>query len=572
MSTNKHIDIICIAVISVIFIITLLFLLCEKFDIPAFYQKQDSNNIIRFTDNDLNDNWDTSNATKIELNEDGAQIKGNGAYFKDNTLYLVYAGKYVISGTFSGSIHIDADGDDKIWILFDGLNITSKTDPPLFIKQADKVFLTLKENSQNRLVFENDNEESEIDGCIFSRDDLTINGEGFLTIKSENFHGIVCNDSFVMTGGNINITAKKDAVHAHDAIYICNTILTASAGDDGLHTGNDDETAVFYLESGNINITECYEGIEANDITIAGGTVNITSKDDGINANGKGQSSTITISGGNISIINNNGRDADGLDSNGSINITGGNVFISVPGNGSNCAIDYGSENNGKFIISGGTVIACGSSQMVESPDSSSTQGFITEALLGNAGDTVSILDINRKVILEKDIPNAFSFVIISSPDIKLGDTIILKTEDSEKEIIVSNISGNEIGNFRIKGNFNPQKGQNWDNENPFDKETGNIPPEIPNENHQEKIPMMDRNGQGGPNEKNSFQPPVNDNQQKTDLNNRQEPFQNERIDNADNLIGNFYDINTDNSKSNWFLLGISLIILTGGLIIAIKK
>jgi len=127
----------------------------------------------------------------------------------------------------------------------------------------------------------------------------------------------------------------------------------------GITVSNDDETAFLYIESGNINISSCYEGLEAIDITIAGGAIDITPTDDGINANGSGNRSVIRITGGDITITNANGRDADGLDSNKDIYISGGTLFISVVGDGSNSAIDYGTENGGVCEISGGTVIAC---------------------------------------------------------------------------------------------------------------------------------------------------------------------------------------------------------------------
>lgn len=62
-----------------------------------------------------------------------------------------------------------------------------------------------------------------------------------------------------------------------------------------------------------------------------------------------------TINGGTVTLLNPSGRDADGIDSNGNIDINGGLVYISLVGDGSNCALDYGSEN-------GGTVVACGGS------------------------------------------------------------------------------------------------------------------------------------------------------------------------------------------------------------------
>ena len=503
MSTSKHIDKICIAAVTLMLVLTVLFMNGESLGITVIHREEDEETSEMFTANDLNADWDTTNACNIVLNGNNAKISGNGAYFSNNTLYIAYAGKYVISGTLDGSVHIDADGDDKIWLLFDGVTITSKDKPPIYINQADKVFLTLKENSQNSLVFENDDENAEIDGCIFSRDDLTVNGKGNLTVTSSNLHGIVCNDSLVFTGGNINITAKVDGVHAHDAIKICNTTITVSAGDDGLHAGNDDESSVFYLESGNINITECYEGIEANDITIAGGTVYITPSDDGINANGSGKTSQITVSGGDISVINKNGRDADGFDSNGSISITGGNVFISVTGTGTNNAVDYGSENGGKFTISGGTVIACGSGQMAESPDGNSVQGFIMQNVSGKENEALCVLNESGKEIIRKEIPCSFTSVLISSPDIAVGNTVTLKVGETETEITVDNSGSDNMGGFGEKGGFNrgdrnekddfPEK----DGQNPFEKDNGSSPPEPP-DGFDKDVPFPQRTDDNG--------------------------------------------------------------------------
>lgn len=448
MSKTKRIDILCIVVTAVTLLLTVLFMCGEKLGLTVVHHNESSAASDRFTANDLNGAWDTQGATRIVLSGDTAQISGNGAYFHQGTLYIVYAGRYVLSGELSGSVKVDADGDDKIWLLFDGVDITSDSDAPLHIEQADKVFLTLGEGTENTLTFTLDDESATVDGAIYSRDDLTINGSGRLTVRSEYLHGIVCNDTLVLAGGTVNITAKVDGVHAHDAIKIRDTAITVQAGDDGLHAGNDDGDAVFYLESGTVTVTESYEGIEANDITIAGGTVTIAATDDGINANGDGTNSLITISGGDITIINRDGRDADGLDSNGSIRITGGNLFISLNGIGSNSAVDYGSENGGTFTISGGTVIACGGSQMAEGPESASAQGFVMQTVSGSAGSAVMLTDAEGTVLLEKEIPCAFTSAILSTPEISVGDTVTLKIDDTETAITVDNSAAGGMGGF----------------------------------------------------------------------------------------------------------------------------
>ena len=554
MSKSKHIDKICIAVISIVLVITLVLMFGEKLGL-SFLQKNGSISTSgMFTSNDLKADWDTSGATKIVLKGNTADVSGNSklAYFSDNTLNIAHAGKYVISGSLNGSINIDADKEAKIWILFDGVDVSSADNAPLIIKQADKVFLTLKENSNNTLTYENSNEDSDIDGAVFSRDDLTINGKGKLTVTSTALHGIVCNDSLVFTGGDIDINAGTDGVHAHDEIKMCNTNLTVSAGDDGLHAGNDDETSVFYIESGNVDISKCYEGIEANDVTIAGGTINILPSDDGINAAGSGAGSAINIMGGDISIINKVGKDADGLDSNGDINISGGNLFISMSGNGTNNALDFGSENGGKCRFSGGTVVACGSSQMLEVPDTNSKQGFIMQTVSGPENSTLSLYDSKGKTLISKTIPCSFTSALISCPKLSLGDTVKLKVGDSETEIIVDNAlqasvtdpgnGGNKMNGGDMAGGAPPEKPEGGEDM------AGRTPPEKPEGGG-------DMAG-GTPPEK----PDGGDQAVPQDKNKNAEKAQNgkESPKTANNQV--------------WILIAISAVVLLAGLFIVIKK
>lgn len=584
MIKAKHIDGLCIAVISITLVITVLFMFGERLGLTVVHREEDEETSAMFTANDLNADWDTDGACKITLSDNSADISGNGAYFSNGTLYIAYAGKYVISGSLNGSINIDANGDDKIWILFDGVNISSSDSAPLYVNQADKVFITLKADSRNSLVFKSTEADGSVDGAIYSRDDLTVNGSGELTVVSDNLHGIVCNDTVVFAGGSIDITAKNDGVHAHDAIKICNTSITVAAGDDGLHAGNDDGNSVFYLESGTVNITESYEGIEANDILIAGGTVNIAASDDGINANGDGTNSLITISGGDITVINKDGRDADGLDSNGSINITGGNLFISAVGTGSNSALDYGSENGGKCTISGGTVIACGGSQMAEGPEQNSSQGFIMQTVSGDENETVTLSDKNGETVISKEIPCSFTSIILSSPEIAVGDTLTLKIGDSESEVTVDNsaVGGNIMNGG--KGGFAPNGGNG---------QTDEAPPENSENGNRPQMPNSDTNGT--PPEKpdrgsSNFEKPDNSSDGSSGMPSMPNGDFPDRgssdgqdIPQPPNMDGNPQDNPSDSSESQTtdtnapsaatlILLAVSAAVLALGLFIAVKK
>lgn len=445
MSTSKYIDTICIVVLLFALLLTGLFMNGEALGITPIDDGDAGDG--QFTTNDLNADWDSTNATRITLTGDSGSVEGNGAYVYDGDVHILNAGEYILSGELiGGSVIIHADGNDKIWILLDGVSLHCDDNAAILIEQAEKVFLTLANGTENSISSgaecTAEAVSSGIDGAIYSRDDLTINGSGALSVTAEYKHAIVCNDNLVITGGDMEITAAQDGIHANDSARFADVNITINAGDDGITVSNDDESGYVYIESGNISIPACYEGIEAINITIAGGVIDITPTDDGINAKGRGSNSVIRITDGDITIINETGRDADGLDSNGDIYISGGNLFISVIGNGGNCAIDYGSENGGTCKISGGTVIAAGGGAMAEGFDPSSEQCFIMYNTSNvSAGTTVSLKNSAGTVLMSEMIPCSFSSVVISTPELQMGETCTISIGDTEEEITVDNSS-----------------------------------------------------------------------------------------------------------------------------------
>lgn len=459
MSTHKSIDIICIAAALLAVILTVLLTGGGSLGIITVMGAEAGNDL--FTANDLNADWDTSSATKITLSDSGSTISGNGAYTYEGNIYIVYAGRYVLTGELTnGSIIIDADKNDKIWISLNGVTLHCEDDAAIRIEQADKVFLTLADGTENTISsgaqYNEESLASGVDGVIYSRDDLTINGTGTLSVDAAYYHGIVCNDDLVIAGGNITVNAVQDGIHANDSVRIRDAVISVSAGDDGITVSNDDETAFLYIESGEITILTCYEGLEAIDITIAGGTINIRATDDGINANGTGSSSVIRITGGDITIINSSGRDADGLDSNGDIYIEGGRLFISMTDTGGNCAIDYGSENGGECVISGGTVIACGGSAMAESFDTDSPQGFLMYYTSAAANTTIRLTDSLGTELLSEEIPCSFSSVLLSTPELKTEDSCTIEINGIQEQLTIDN---NSSGSFTQTGMFGGMRG-----------------------------------------------------------------------------------------------------------------
>ena len=306
MSTHNTLDKICVAIVICSLVLTVLFMNGEALGITKIVDEdaEQNSDSAYFTTNDQNGSWDTTGAAAITLTGDGASISGNGAYVYDGNVVIAEAGRYVLSGSLEdGSIIVDAHDSSKVWILLDGVEINCSDDACIQVDQADKVFLTLAEGSENTLISGSAYSDTALsdgtDGAIFAHDDLTINGSGSLTVTAQYSHGISANDDLVITGGTITISAADDAIHVNDSIRIKDAAITVTAGDDGLLTTNEVENGYLYIESGTLDITASGDGIHTTgDVTVAGGETNISAGDDGIHSDASVfvQSGTILIS------------------------------------------------------------------------------------------------------------------------------------------------------------------------------------------------------------------------------------------------------------------------------------
>ncbi len=262
------------------------------------------------------------------------------------------AGVYVLSGTVTGTtVIVEAPDDAKVQLVLDGVSITNADFPCIYVKSADKVFITVAADSSLSVTgaFRKDGS-TNTDGVIFSREDLTLNGTAALTISSTD-NGIVGKDDLKVTGGTYVITAASKCIEANDSIRIAGGSFTLQAGTDGLHAENNDDASLgyVYIADGDFAITagddgihassvvqidggsfviSASEGIEATYVQINGGTLDISARDDGINAAYKSDFSTpaVEINGGDITITMAQG-DTDGIDANGNIVINGGTVI-----------------------------------------------------------------------------------------------------------------------------------------------------------------------------------------------------------------------------------------------------
>ena len=349
MSTHRYFDAICVVVLVLTLLITVLFMNGKAYGIQVIVDEDAEayGHAVLFTENDKNGAWDTARATRITLDGDEVSVFGGGAYAFDGSVMITGKGKYVISGTLTdGSVIVDTDSSAKIWIMLDGADITCSTGACFDVEQADKVFLTLAEGSDNRLTtagFSEENRTAGMDGAVFSRDDLTINGSGSLTVTAAEESGIVCNDELVLTGGTITVDAAADALHVNDNLRIMETQLKLKAGDDGISlTGLESE---LYWESGTLTVTATGDGINAeNNIRILNGALTLEAGDDGISAGGV--TGMLEITGGTVQIT----ATDKGIAAENTVTLAGGNVEIDAEDDGISTAGLFWMED-GKLAI-----------------------------------------------------------------------------------------------------------------------------------------------------------------------------------------------------------------------------
>ena len=325
MSTHKLFDFICVVVLLLTIAITVLFINGERLGIEVIVDEdaEGYSGSAFFTKNDLAGDWSTDGATVITLKGDNATVSGGGAYTYNGDVIITGAGRYVVSGTLTdGSVIVDAENSSKVWLLFDGVDITCSDDACLRVDNADKVFLTLAEGSENSLTSGETYSQTALDdgtdGAIFAHDDLTINGSGALTVTAGYQHGISANDDLIITGGTIAVTAPADGLRANEALHICNADIQIHAGDEGLAVNHLE--GGLYIESGTLQIESGDDGIHTvGDILSVGGSLNITAADDGIHAD-----TDFVMNGGSITLT----AADDGIHADNAFVLTDGSIDI----------------------------------------------------------------------------------------------------------------------------------------------------------------------------------------------------------------------------------------------------
>jgi len=250
-----------------------------------------------FTDRDSKTEYDASKSVTIKLNGMTATASSNSVKISGSTVTITEEATYVISGTLSdGMIVVNAPETAKLQLVFNGINITKSTSAALYIIEADKVFVTLADGTENTLANGGTFtaiDDNNVDGAVYSKQDLTFNGTGSLKVTSPAGHGIVCKDDLVFTGGTYTVNSASHGLDANDSVRIANARFEIDAGKDVIHCENTDDTSkgFIYISSGTINGEAEGDGIAASaylqieggnfDLLVGGGAENGTKASSG---------------------------------------------------------------------------------------------------------------------------------------------------------------------------------------------------------------------------------------------------------------------------------------------------
>ena len=221
-----------------------------------------------FSNKDTTYDYDESEAKTIADSEKAVKITAEGTY--------------VVSGEHE-SITVSAPDTAKVHIILKNATVSNTSGPAIYIEKADKVFITAYKNTTNTLSdgtsYTGDFKNTNVDGTIFSKTDLTLNGEGTLNITGNYKCGAVSKDDLIICGLNLTVKSTGCALEGKDCVKIKDAAITVSSGGDGIRSTNTEKTnkGFVYIETGNIDITSGSDGIQAATVLkAANGNVKIT--------------------------------------------------------------------------------------------------------------------------------------------------------------------------------------------------------------------------------------------------------------------------------------------------------
>ena len=301
---------------------------------------------LSFKNKDFYIDYSTEDTVKIDLS---APKEADGVKVSGSTVTITEAGTYVLSGTLTdGQIIIDAGDEDDVRLVLENASITCTTTAPVYAKNADKVIISLPENTESTVtdtVTGTDGNDA-LTAAIFAKCDLSVNGTGTLNVNANANNGITSEDKLKITGGVLNITSADDGLVGKDAVRIKDGTVHITASGNGIKsTKSEADKGYVYIGGGTVNITAEQDGIQAEtSVLISAGEVNVTA---GGGANGE-QKTGNAMFGGAQSTTTDDTLSTKGIKAEAALDITGGTVTVD--------SADDSLHSNDSMTVSGGGI------------------------------------------------------------------------------------------------------------------------------------------------------------------------------------------------------------------------
>ncbi|MBQ2662375.1 MAG: carbohydrate-binding domain-containing protein, partial [Clostridia bacterium] len=310
-----------------------------------------------YSNRDQAGTWtDSDIKATIALSGTGATVTGTGASASNGVVTITEAGYYMVSGSLNGQICVETAATDKVQLIFNGVTITNTTGPAVYLKTADKVFITLPAGTSSTLKdgagYTNvDATTLEPNACLFSKVDLTINGSGTLSVTGSYDHAINSKDDLVICNATINVpSAAGDGMRGKDLFAAKNAKLTINATGDGIQSSDTDVTkGNVILDNSTVTVTATADGIQAeNQLQAVGSTIKATVNSTTSDAL-KGKNS-VFLANNNITVTSS----GDGIKASNETDAAYGNIVI-TSGTFSITATDEAVLAEGTLQVTGGT-------------------------------------------------------------------------------------------------------------------------------------------------------------------------------------------------------------------------
>ena len=347
-----------------------------------------------YSKRDLDASYDASSATVITLSGDSASVQGAGAQASAAGAVISSAGTYIVSGELTdGQLLVDAGDDDKVQLVLAGATIHNEDAPAIYVRNADKCFVTLDAGTENNLsdgssyALESDSDEPY--ATLFSRCDLTLNGSGTLNVTSAYRHAVCSKDDLVVVSGTYNISAVEDGLRGRDSVKVRDGVFTIQAGGDGIKSNKDDDPTKGFvsIDGGAFDIQAGDDAVQGKTlIRLAGGSLTVAANDDAFHSDlemhllgasieaGAGDDAfhaetKLTVDGGIVNVAScNEGYEAE------KVYVNGGDTHIVASDDGVNASAadlsdDADADTVSSTLPNGGTPGAPGKGGGAATPD-----------------------------------------------------------------------------------------------------------------------------------------------------------------------------------------------------------